>query len=147
MYKYVLTAGFVAATACVAHADFIPNDPYFSDQWALTKINAPAAWNYSLGSPAVTIGVLDSGIIFGTPDLQGRTLTPLVAGTGLPDTSATVAHMALHGSQAPLELTINNGQGGAGTGNFSILPIRISDASGTATDQSIIAGIGPGGTK
>ena len=39
-------------------------------------------------------------------------------------------------------MSINDGIGGAGTGNFSLLPIRITDpSSGLATDASIIQGI------
>ena len=53
----------------------VPNDPYFSNQWSLNNtgqsppggtpdadIDAVEGWDLETGSPAVRIGVLDSGI-------------------------------------------------------------------------------------
>lgn len=55
----------------------IPNDPKFGQQWALSDpvggVNAPAAWNLSIGSPSVAVAVVDTGITV-HPDLAGRTL-------------------------------------------------------------------------
>lgn len=39
-----------------------PNDPRFQDQWGLTKIQAPNAWDITEGDPNMIIGILDSGI-------------------------------------------------------------------------------------
>lgn len=60
-----------------------PNDPRFSEQWNLQAvrttgqlnygINAPAAWDITTGS-AVTVAVLDTGVLFGHTDLQGKLL-------------------------------------------------------------------------
>ena len=66
--------GFLAILlASTSFADFIPNDPAFSDQWALTQMRVPAAWDYSMGSLNVKIGILDTGIIFGTPTCRAVT--------------------------------------------------------------------------
>ena len=46
-----------------------PNDPQFGSQWGLTKINAPAAWDISTGSPSVVVGVVDSGCDLDHPEL------------------------------------------------------------------------------
>jgi hypothetical protein len=129
-------AGMLLAVS--AKADLITTDPYFSDQWSLAKMNVPTAWGYSLGSSNVTIGVLDSGIIFATPDLQGRYLTPLTS-AGATDSSALYPHGTWVAST--IGMTINNGIGGAGAGNFSILPIRIVDSLGSSSDSRIIQGI------
>ena len=55
----------------------IPNDPLFSQQWALTGaaggVNAPAAWDLQIGSASVTVAVVDTGIT-PHPDLAGRIL-------------------------------------------------------------------------
>jgi len=58
-----------------------PNDPRFGEQWSLQAvrttgqlnygINAPAAWDITTGS-AVTVAVLDNGVLFGHTDLQGK---------------------------------------------------------------------------
>src|SRR5262245_432851 len=56
-----------------AGADFstqlTPSDPLYSSLYGMTKIQAPAAWNYSTGSAAVIVAVNDSGIAYDHPDL------------------------------------------------------------------------------
>lgn len=47
----------------------VPNDPQFPTQWGLTKINAPAAWDISTGSPSVVVGIVDSGCDLDHPEL------------------------------------------------------------------------------
>lgn len=57
-----------------------PNDPGFAEQWHLqtpaqggtSAINLPPAWALSTGSAAITVAVLDTGIL-PHPDLAGRT--------------------------------------------------------------------------
>ena len=51
-----------------------PNDPEFvqNQQWGLTKISAPAAWDRSTGSPYVTIAIIDSGMDLNHPDLAPK---------------------------------------------------------------------------
>jgi subtilisin family serine protease len=47
----------------------IPNDPSFPNQWGLTKINCPAAWDRNTGSANVVVGVIDTGIDLDHPEL------------------------------------------------------------------------------
>lgn len=45
--------------------DFVPNDTYYSDQWALNTskgIDVEAAWDISRGVNTVRVGIIDSGI-------------------------------------------------------------------------------------
>ena len=60
------------------YAQRIPTDPAFSRQWYLSEaiggINAPSAWDVTTGSAAVVVAVIDGGVIFENPDLQGRLL-------------------------------------------------------------------------
>ena len=49
-----------------------PNDPLFSQQWALSKISAPQAWAKTTGSRTVVIAVLDTGVDYNHPDLSGN---------------------------------------------------------------------------
>ncbi|CAN5628161.1 hypothetical protein BH23PAT1_BH23PAT1_0970 [soil metagenome] len=51
-----------------------PNDPKYGDQWNLTKISAPQAWDISTGSSDVTIAVLDTGVLF-AQTINGTTYT------------------------------------------------------------------------
>lgn len=52
----------------------VPNDTLYSFQWHYPAINLPAAWDLETGSSNVTVAVIDTGILSGHPDLQGRLL-------------------------------------------------------------------------
>jgi PKD repeat protein len=39
-----------------------PNDPSYSSQWAMSNINAPAAWNYFSTGSNIVVGVVDDAI-------------------------------------------------------------------------------------
>ncbi|MFM7172644.1 MAG: S8 family serine peptidase, partial [Caldilinea sp.] len=56
----------------VARPARIPDDPEYSSQWALARINAPAAWDAATGDPSVTIAFVDSGVDLTHPDFAGR---------------------------------------------------------------------------
>gem|GEM_PF-1806728 len=67
---------------------YIPDDPLFfgagndtledawenpyNNQWALLYTNAPLAWKHTTGSPSVIVAVIDTGLKFGSPELEGR---------------------------------------------------------------------------
>jgi serine protease len=52
-----------------------PNDTsYASDQWDLPQIKMPDAWEITKGSSNIVVAVLDTGMVYGHPDLAGRTL-------------------------------------------------------------------------
>jgi hypothetical protein len=45
----------------IRKSDYIPSDPYFSNQWGLNIIGADVAFDYTLGSTDLVVGVVDSG--------------------------------------------------------------------------------------
>ncbi len=49
-----------------------PDDPQYTDQWHIPKIRATRAWEATTGSPAIIIGILDSGSDIGHEDLNGN---------------------------------------------------------------------------
>lgn len=49
-----------------------PNDEHYGLQWHYQAINLPAAWDITTGSDDVIVAVVDTGILSGHPDLQGR---------------------------------------------------------------------------
>lgn len=55
--------------------DGIPNDPYYSLQWALPNVSAPAAWDVTTGSQDIVIAVVDNGVGINHPDLAARIWT------------------------------------------------------------------------
>jgi subtilisin family serine protease len=66
------------------YLDTIPNDPYFENQWGLTRIQAPAAWDISQGSPEIIIAVIDTGVDYLHPDLSDNIWTNVEELNGLP---------------------------------------------------------------
>ncbi len=46
----------------IARAIVTPNDAEFAQQWGLTKISAPSAWDTTTGNSAITIAIIDSGM-------------------------------------------------------------------------------------
>jgi thermitase len=53
-------------------ADLVPNDPYESLQWGLEKIDAQSAWNVTTGDSDVVVAVVDTGVDYEHPDLDGN---------------------------------------------------------------------------
>lgn len=51
------------------HAELTPNDPDYTTQWGLGLIDAPQAWGVTLGSPNVTVAVVDTGVWYTEPDI------------------------------------------------------------------------------
>jgi serine protease len=57
----------------------VPTDPRYAGQWYLQGVetaatNFQAAWDTTTGSPGTVIAVLDTGVVFAHPDLDGRLL-------------------------------------------------------------------------
>ncbi|MDQ6726587.1 MAG: S8 family serine peptidase [Actinomycetota bacterium] len=65
-------ATLVAGTGLAGPAG-ASNDTQFDRQWALAQIHAPQAWPRSTGS-GITIGIVDTGVDAGHPDLAGKVL-------------------------------------------------------------------------
>lgn len=53
----------------------VPNDPLYSQQWHLPKIQAPQAWDIANGSSNVVVAVIDTGIDLTHPDLANAIWT------------------------------------------------------------------------
>ena len=50
-------------------AAVVPNDPEFPNQWNMSTIDAPGAWDVTTGSADVVVAVPDSGVEYTHPDL------------------------------------------------------------------------------
>ncbi len=72
--KKIITSFFVVFTFFVgsSQAAIVPNDPFFSNQWYLSKIRADSAWEKITDSPHTVIAVIDSGIQIDHPDLKNN---------------------------------------------------------------------------
>jgi subtilisin family serine protease len=64
-----------------------PNDPFYNQQWYLTRVDAEGAWQRVTSSPDVVVAVIDSGIDINHPDLKNNIWTNPheIAGNGLDD--------------------------------------------------------------
>jgi subtilisin family serine protease len=62
---------YVEPNYIVRHSG-VPNDPKWNKQWALPKIDAAKAWDSAVGSDSVIVAVIDTGIDYNHPDLQGN---------------------------------------------------------------------------
>jgi subtilisin family serine protease len=65
----------------------VPNDPRFSEQWALPRIGASNAWALTTGSSNVVVAVLDTGIRYTHEDLAANMWRNPgeIAGNGIDD--------------------------------------------------------------
>jgi subtilisin family serine protease/putative cell wall-binding protein len=122
----------------ISKFSFLPNDTYYPNQWALSKISATSAWDISKGSPSVIIAIIDSGIDYNHPDLQGKIVSPY--NSVLKSTSLTsVRDDVGHGTHVAgiAAASFNNGTGVAGVGgNVGIMPIKAGGAGGISALDS-----------
>jgi serine protease len=137
-----------------------PNDAYFDDQWDLGAMNLPLAWDITTGqdTSGVIVGVVDTGILSGHPDLQGRMLpgydfisNPKMANDGdgrdaNPEDAGDDPgrQSSYHGSHVTgtLAATSDNALGIAGvTWGARVVPARVLGVGGGTTADIIDAGL------
>lgn len=138
----------------VYRAFFSPNDPSFSLQWNLQKVNAPTAWDFDGtaplygGDPSVVVAVIDTGVAYEdysgylkAPDFAGTTF---VAGKDIVNNDDHANDDHGHGTHvaATIAESTNNGLSAAGLAfNSSIMPVKVLDSDGLGTTADIAAGI------
>jgi subtilisin family serine protease len=122
-----------------------PNDPYFSRQWGLTKIQAPQAWATSTGA-GVVIAVIDTGIDLSHEDLAAN-ITPGTSvfkcpkkgtcNTNGQDDYGHGTHVA--GIAAAV---MNNGKGIVGVApSAKLMSVKVLDKTGSGSVGDIATGI------
>jgi subtilisin family serine protease len=117
-----------------------PNDPELSKQYYLNNILAPQGWDYTTGSVAVTIAVLDTGIDSNHVDLSGKLLDPhdFLENDNVPQDPN--GHGTLVAGIAAAKT--NNGLGVAGVSwGAQIMPLRILDAAGNGSNENVAQAI------
>lgn len=118
----------------------LPNDPSYSRQWHLPQIGAPAAWDSTIGDRSVIVAVLDTGVDSSVPELTPAVIPGWNVFDDNADTSDVLGHgtrmsgiIAAEGNNADLIASVAWG--------CSIMPIRITNTMGIATDATIAAGL------
>lgn len=120
--------------------DALPNDPNYSKQWHLPKIQGPSAWDHTVGDASVIIAILDTGVDPAHPDLAQL----LVPGWNVYDNNSDTRDVYGHGTSVAGSASAmgNNGLGIASvTWRSRIMPIRISSTTGGATFSAMAKGL------
>ena len=108
----------------VARTVATPDDTHFSKQWALTKVQAPEAWDVTQGSSGINIAILDTGVDVSHPDLSGK----VVSNINFTDSPTPYENGADHGTHAAgiAAAITDNGIGVAGLGySSSIINVKV----------------------
>ena len=118
--------------------NYLPNDKFFDQQWGLKRPRFPAAWNKADGG-GVRVGVVDSGIAAGHPDIRGKVFAQQDFVNGDGRAEDRVGH-GTHIS-GTIAARTNNGRGVAGgCPRCTLLAAKVFDQSG-AYDSDIVQGI------
>jgi thermitase len=117
------------------------NDPNYANQYYLNAVKAPRAWDFSTGSKAIKVAVLDSGIDLEHPDLKGNIAETYNSDKKNNDVTDYVGHGSWTGGI--IGALSNNGVFGSGIApNVSLLAIRgDSDDDPGFTAASVTEGI------
>jgi len=118
----------------------IPNDYWYPGEWHLQKIQAPQAWDFTVGDANVVIAVVDDGAA-AVPDLVQKLLT----GINIIDGGTYTTGDGGHGTAVTgiIAASTNNGIGVAGiTWLNKILPVKVyNSATGYITCSAAAQGI------
>lgn len=141
MAKYSKQEGVVAAMPNrIYGVTMEPNDPYYEKGWAEDKVKAPTAWDQGILASNVTVAILDTGIDYRHPDLQGRVLV----GWNFADNNNDVMDRFGHGTHVAgiIGASGNNGIGVAGIAwTAKLLAIKVLSDSGQGSTAAVLNGI------
>ena len=143
----------------LAEADFEPNDPaYDTNQYGPQIIDAPGAWDTTLGSASIVVAVCDTGINHNHEDFQegaiwinedeipdngidddGNGYIDDVNGWDTLNDDKTNTDGGGHGSHVAgtVGARLNNAIGMAGMANVTLMPIQVFSAGGGGSYEAI----------
>ena len=114
-----------------------PNDTYFTNSfnngmWCLFQVNAPEAWDISVGDANIVVAVTDDAIQVNHPDLVNKIVPGRDVVDNDNDPSPCIGNDGFHGSHVSgtVGAETNNNLGVASIGyNISVMPIKIGNCS------------------
>jgi subtilisin family serine protease len=119
---------------------------YFSQQWGLAQIEAPAAWRFGTGA-GVRIGIVDTGVDFAHPDLAGKVAAAATCMNTGGDPSQCVTGPGDgqddngHGTHvAGIAAAAGDGVAGVAPGATFVVA-KVLDSSGSGNTDDVAAGI------
>ena len=122
----------------------IPNDPLYSSQWGLTKIQADKVWGVTTGRQDTIIAVIDTGIDYNHPDLAANIWREHYYSWNFVSNNADPMDDNGHGTHIAgiIGAVGNNGIGIAGVNwNVKIMPLKIIGADGNGDIISAVSAI------
>ena len=129
------------------YADLTPNDPYYSYQWNMPKIQMPTAWDVSAGS-GITVAVVDTGVAYEDYGQYKRgsdlLSTTFVAGWNFINSTAHANDDNSHGTHVAgtIAQSTNNAVGVAGVAyQARIMPLKALNAEGVGQDDWVASAI------
>lgn len=127
----------------VVEGAYVPNDPDVSNQqrtYPLQLTQAITGWDYTRGSNAIVIAVLDSGITLNHPEFQGR----LLPGYDFVNADDDPSDDHGHGTHTAgiIAAGIDNGLGMVGVcPGCSLLPVKVLNQNNAGTWSGVAEGI------
>lgn len=139
-------SGSISHSAPVSVTVPFPNDQLYGNQWGPPDLNLAQGWQQrSVGTRQRIIAVVDTGVDFGHPDLQGNIWTAADGSHGWNciANNNNAADDYGHGTAVAgvAAATINNGVGIAGAAQELIMAVKVLDNTGSGTDATVACGI------
>lgn len=144
-----------------ARAVLVPDDPGTVYQWGLESVEAYAAWDITLGTHEVVVGVLDTGIDWGHQDIAANIWSnddgyhgynfiddswyPMDDNiNGYDDDGTWMANTyTYHGTHVAgvVGAATDNDEGIAGLAQVRLMAVKVMNESGEGTDGYVASGI------
>lgn len=123
----------------------LPADPGFRDphmSWYFDDIQAPEAWDITMGDTSVIVAIADNCFDLSHPELADRIIKPYNVTTGDANVHLVRDEGNMHGTHvAGTAAGGINGQGVCGIApKCKIMPIQLADENGMMTSLSVMAG-------
>lgn len=136
-------------------APFSPADPttafFYPRQWHLRAVHADAAWAAGrLGSPSVTVAILDTGIDYRHADLNGRVdLSRSVSFVPSDDAflaanfpgAHPIADLHFHGTHVSATISSNALAAAGVTSQLTLIGVKVLSRTGSGATSGVLAGI------
>ena len=129
----------------IVKAAYVPNDTRYSELWGLEAIGMPRVWDTVQGSSNVYVAIIDSGIDWTNPELTDNVAIDLgFTASGIRASAYDGFDNYGHGTHVAgtIGAVGDNEVGIAGINwEVSMIPIKVLDATGSGTTDTVIEGM------